>query len=51
MSIVAKKRWHVRRIAKASDEDILVQLTVCNRGSEGATLQVLPTVWLRNVWT
>ena len=38
---MAKKRWHVRRIAKASAEDILVQLTVCNRGSEGATLQVV----------
>ena len=32
---MAKKRWHVRRIAKASAEDILVQLTVCNRGSRG----------------
>src|SRR4051794_32584273 len=37
--------------AKASPEDILVQITVCNRGPEAATLQVLPTVWFRNVWS
>src|SRR5262249_51476838 len=32
-------------------EDILVQITVCNRGPEAATLQVLPTIWFRNVWS
>ena len=37
--------------AKASAEDILVQVTVCNRGPEAATLHVLPTVWFRNVWS
>jgi hypothetical protein len=37
--------------AKAAPEDILVQITVCNRGSELATLHVLPTVWFRNVWS
>jgi hypothetical protein len=37
--------------AKASAEDILVQITVCNRGSESATLHVLPTVWFRNTWS
>jgi hypothetical protein len=37
--------------AKASAEDILVQITVCNRGPEPATLHVLPTVWFRNVWS
>src|SRR5262245_32112793 len=37
--------------AKAAPEDILVQITVCNRGPEPATLQVLPTVWFRNVWS
>ncbi len=37
--------------AKASPEDILIQITVCNRGAETATLHVLPTVWFRNVWS
>jgi len=37
--------------AKASPEDILVQITVSNRGSEPATLQVLPTIWFRNTWS
>src|SRR4030095_9251363 len=30
--------------AKAAAEDVLVQVTVCNRGPEAATLHVLPTV-------
>jgi hypothetical protein len=37
--------------AKASPEDILVQITVWNRGPEPATLHVLPTIWFRNVWS
>jgi hypothetical protein len=37
--------------AKASPEDILVQITVCNRGPEPATLDVLPTLWFRNTWS
>jgi Mannosylglycerate hydrolase MGH1-like glycoside hydrolase domain len=37
--------------AKAAPEDILVQITVHNRGPEPATLQVLPTLWFRNVWS
>ena len=37
--------------AKASPEDILVQITICNRGAEAATLHVLPTVWFRNTWS
>jgi hypothetical protein len=37
--------------AKASPEDILVQITVCNRGPEAAMLHVLPTVWFRRVWS
>ena len=37
--------------AKASPEDILVEITVCNRGPDPATLHVLPTVWFRNVWS
>ena len=37
--------------AKASVDDILIQVTVHNRGPEAATLHVLPTVWFRNVWS
>ncbi len=37
--------------AKASPEDILIRITVCNRGPEPAALQVLPTLWFRNVWS
>ncbi|MGH7146942.1 MAG: MGH1-like glycoside hydrolase domain-containing protein [Burkholderiales bacterium] len=37
--------------AKASPEDILIQITVCNRGPETATLQLLPALWFRNTWS
>ncbi len=37
--------------AKASPEDLLIQVTACNRGPEPATLHVLPTVWFRNTWS
>jgi hypothetical protein len=35
---------------KAGPEDILVRITVANRGSEAANLHVLPTLWFRNDW-
>ena len=37
--------------AKGSPEDILVKITVYNRGPEPANLNVLPTLWFRNVWS
>ncbi len=37
--------------AKSGPEDILMQVTVKNRGPEAATLHVLPTVWFRNTWS
>lgn len=37
--------------AKRSPEDILIQITVENRGDEPAELHVLPTVWFRNQWS
>jgi hypothetical protein len=37
--------------AKRTPEDILIQISVSNRGPESATLQVLPTLWFRNNWT
>ncbi len=36
--------------AKASPEDVLVRITAHNRGSEDATLHLLPTLWFRNTW-
>ncbi|OHB80448.1 MAG: glucosidase [Planctomycetes bacterium RBG_16_55_9] len=36
--------------AKASDNDILIRITVCNRGGDEATLHLLPTLWFRNTW-
>src|SRR5947199_5538890 len=37
--------------AKGTSEDILIQITVHNRGPETAELHVLPTLWFRNRWT
>lgn len=37
--------------AKSSPEDMLIRITVINRGPEAATLQLLPTLWFRNTWT
>jgi hypothetical protein len=37
--------------AKQAPEDILIQISVSNRGPESATLHVLPTLWFRNTWT
>ncbi len=36
--------------AKDGPEDILVQITVINRGPEAAELHLLPTLWFRNDW-
>jgi len=37
--------------AKASPNDILIRITVANRGPEAATLHFLPTTWFRNQWS
>ena len=37
--------------AKDGPEDILVRITVHNRGAEAARLRVLPTLWFRNTWS
>ena len=36
--------------AKASPEDILLRITLDNRGPEAAELHVLPHLWARNTW-
>jgi hypothetical protein len=37
--------------AKAAPDDVLVRITVTNRGPEPAELHVLPTLWYRNTWS
>jgi hypothetical protein len=37
--------------AKADPEDMLIRITVHNRGPETAQLHVLPTLWFRNTWS
>jgi hypothetical protein len=37
--------------AKAGVEDILLRLTIHNRGPEEAAIHVLPYVWFRNTWS
>jgi hypothetical protein len=36
---------------KADVEDILIRISVTNRGPEAAALRLLPTVWFRNTWS
>ena len=36
--------------AKADVNDILLKITVYNRGPEAATIHVLPHIWFRNFW-
>jgi hypothetical protein len=44
--------WDVEvEYAKASPEDILMRVTVHNRGPETARLHILPTLWFRNTWS
>ncbi len=37
--------------AKASPEDVLIRITVKNRGPEPAGIHLLPTIWFRNTWS
>jgi hypothetical protein len=37
--------------AKATPEDILIQLTIVNRADRANTLQLLPSLWFRNTWS
>jgi len=41
----------VAEYAKASPEDVLIRITVHNRGPQDAALHVLPTLWFRNTWS
>lgn len=37
--------------AKESADDLLIRITVHNRGSEPADIHLLPTLWFRNEWS
>jgi hypothetical protein len=37
--------------AKSDMEDILIRITVHNRGRNAAPLYILPTIWFRNTWS
>jgi hypothetical protein len=37
--------------AKEGPEDILIRVSVHNRGKEAGRLQLLPTLWFRNTWS
>jgi hypothetical protein len=37
--------------AKTSPDDVLIRITVANRGPETARLDLLPTLWFRNTWS
>jgi len=37
--------------AKAGPEDILIKISVVNRGPEASKLHILPTLWFRNDWS
>src|SRR6202046_1890352 len=44
--------WDVEiEYAKSSPQDILMKITVHNRGPEAAEIHVLPQIFLRNVWS
>ncbi|HWB40615.1 MAG TPA: hypothetical protein VG500_05120, partial [Gemmatimonadales bacterium] len=41
----------IAEYAKADTDDILIRITVANRGPETATIHLLPTLWFRNTWS
>jgi hypothetical protein len=36
---------------KAAPDDILIQISIHNRGPQAATIRVLPQLWFRNTWS
>lgn len=40
----------IAEYAKASPDDICIQIQVVNRSAETAAIDVLPTLWFRNTW-
>jgi Glycosyl hydrolase family 63 C-terminal domain len=38
------------KYAKVSPTDLLIEISVCNRGPDESVIHVLPTFWFRNTW-
>src|SRR6516162_8522090 len=36
--------------AKAAPTDLLIEISLCNRGPDESVIHVLPTLWFRNLW-
>ncbi|HEX6813589.1 MAG TPA: glucosidase [Planctomycetota bacterium] len=51
--VFADGRWFDVQVeyCKAGPDDVLVRITVHNRGAEDAPLHVLPQLWFRNTWS
>ena len=41
---------YLLNMPKVHRDDILIKITIHNRGDEDAALNVLPTIWFRNTW-
>ena len=41
----------VAEYAKNAPNDILIRITISNRGPDAAALHLLPTLWFRNTWS
>jgi len=51
-ALAGGRYWDVTvEYAKASPDDILMQVTAANRGPDMAELHLLPQLWARNVWS
>jgi hypothetical protein len=37
--------------SKATPTDLLIEISICNRGPDESVIHVLPTFWFRNIWT
>jgi hypothetical protein len=37
--------------AKAAPDDLLIRITIENRGDQAAPIHLLPTIWFRNTWS
>ncbi|NBO38577.1 glucosidase [bacterium] len=50
--IFADGHWGVTaQYAKASQDDVLIRLSISNCGAQRETITVLPTLWFRNTWS
>ncbi len=47
-----ERYWDVQvEYAKGDPDDVLIRISVTNRGPEPAELHLLPTLWFRNTWS